>query len=213
MNRIPRGLALMAGLTALVGALPGPASAQTLRPSTVTVINTRGTSLAVYLDRAPVDIRIGTVGAYETDVLTVPWRAVGKTARVVVLPHHGLELVSPDIELEAGGNVDIFVPDNGVGWMPPEPPEMIPNPGPGVTTVTVRNEGSEAVAIFLEEARAEYRLGDLRPGQEKTITIPRWIARQAGDVELVVHPAHGLDRASRLFRLEEGAHLFVRART
>ena len=200
-----------ASLAALVP--PAHASAQMSKDqtATVTVDNTRKVPVVVYMDHGPFDTRLGTVAPHTKATLQLPpYLADGETVQVFVHPEGGEDLASQDVTVNKGQNIDILVPTNDEGYIPPPPREQIPNPGPGTTTVTVQNERNEMVTVFLEQGAFDSRIGTVAAHQEKTLMIPADLTRDAPDVEIFVHPEGGLDLASQTFDLKPDAHLLVK---
>jgi len=201
----------LASLAALVP--PAHVSAQMSKDetATVTVDNTRPVPVVVYMDRGPFDTRLGTVAPHTKATLQLPrYLAEGETVQVFVHPEGGEDLASQDVTVNKGQNIDVLVPTNDAGYVPPPPPEKIPNPGPGITTVTVQNARNEAVTVFLEQGEFDTRIGTVAPNKEKTLTIPAFLTRDRPSVEIFVHPEGGLDLASQTFDLKPDAHLLVK---
>lgn len=214
MSRVWRSLGLLLGLVATAGTIASaPASAQTTKSKTgtVTVDNARAVPVVVYLERGEFDTRLGTVPAHAKQSLDLPRYAVEEgSVRIFVHPEGGFDLATQDLTLSKGGNVDVYVPTNEVGYLPPPPPEMIPNPGAGTTTVTVKNDRAEPVTLFLERGEFDMRIGVTPANQERTFELPEWLAMERASVELFVHPERGHDMGSQHFELTKGAHLLVK---
>lgn len=214
MSRVWRSLGLLLGLVATASTIASAtASAQTMksRSGTITVDNARAVPVVVYLERGVFDTRLGTVPAHSEQTLDLPrYAAEEGMVRVFVHPEGGFDLATQDLMLKPDGNVDIYVPTNEVGYLPPPPPERIPNPGAGTTTVTVRNERAEPVTLFVERGEFDTRIGVTPANESMTFELPEWLAQERASVELFVHPERGHDLASQHFELTKGAHLLVK---
>ncbi len=214
MSRVWRSVGLLFGLVAMAGTIASAtASAQTTKSKTgtVTVDNARAVPVVVYLERGEFDMRLGTVPAHTRQALDLPrYAAEEGSVRIFVHPEGGFDLATQDLTLSLGGNVDIYVPTNEVGYLPPPPPEMIPDPGAGTTTVTVKNNRAEPVTLFLERGEFDMRIGVTPANQERTFELPEWLAMERASVELFVHPERGHDMGSEHFELTKGAHLLVK---
>lgn len=216
MNTPFRGIALVGGLVAAFVTLPAaaPLVAQSTHPSTVTRIavdNTRDVPLVVYLDREPLDVRLGSVKPHTTGLLPLPdYLADGQAVQILVHPEGGEDLASQDVTIHRGETLNVLVPTNEVGYLPPPPPEVIPNPGVGATTVTVQNLRNQPVMVFVERGEFDVRVGTAPANQETTLALPEYLARDRDDIEIFVHPEHGMDLNSQTFQLKPGAHLLVK---
>ncbi|HKJ03079.1 MAG TPA: hypothetical protein VJ997_11510 [Longimicrobiales bacterium] len=216
MNTALRGLVITGGTAAAFFSLApvAPLSAQSApkdAQTRIAVDNLRGVPIVVYLDREPLDVRLGTVKPHTTGVLPLPEYLVnGEDARVFVHPEGGQDLASQDVTIRKGETLNVVVPTNEVGYLPPPPPETIPNPGEGTTTVTVKNPRSVPVVVFIENGPFDSRIGTVPPDQETTLMIPKSLAESRSDIEIFLHPEHGLDLASQHFELKPGDHLLVK---
>lgn len=212
MNAPSRGILLAASLATLAGFTPQHITAQGSRaPAKVSVTNTRNVPVVVYLDRDPLDVRLGTVPAHSEATLTLPPNVTdGGTVRIVVHPEGGTELSTPDLEVRPGSTLMVAVPTNDTGFIPYAPTEVIPNPGPGVTTITVENGRPDDITVFLERGEFDIRLGSVLPNQSKTLQVPPRLLREGGVDEIVVHPEHGVDLASETIELKSGEHALVK---
>ena len=103
----------------------------------------------------------------------------------------------------------VAVPINDNGFAPYVPDEVIPNPGPGVTTITVNNKRTEEITAYLEHGEFDIRVGTILPNEEKTLRVPANLLRGERIDEIVVYPEHGLDLSSESVELKPGAHLLV----
>jgi hypothetical protein len=213
VNTRTRAGLVVGGLATLVALAPSHISAQTSEPgtSTVTVTNTRSVPALVYLEGGLFDIRLGMVGAHSEEMLPLPVHLErGTVLKIFVHPEGSRDLATPDLTYAPGEDFRIYVPENDVGYVRPPPAEVIPNPGEGTTTITVKNSRSETVTLFVERGNFDVRLGTIPPNQEKTLIVPERLLEGHRSVELFVHPEHGLDLASEMFELEPGAHLLVK---
>lgn len=215
MTRSWKALTLTVGTAALTGFTtapntPAPADPGPPAPPTVTVDNARSVPASVYLDQGPFDIRLGTVAPHAKATLTLPSWASERTVQVFVQPKGENDLESQDLNLSPGQNVDIYVPTNDVGYVPSPPPEVIPNPGLGTTTVTVQNRRAHEVSVFIEHGDEDIRIGRVPANQEVTLSVPEWLVRTPENVQVLLEPANGLDLTSEWFDLHKGAHLLVK---
>jgi hypothetical protein len=213
MNTKMKGLTIAAGAALMAVASFGSAAAQQMdnHATTVTVDNSRDVPVVVYLDRGPFDTRLGTVPPHEIRKLQLPESlAEGEEIQVFVHPEKGVDLSTQDLTVKIGENLDIYVPENDVGYIPPPPPRTIPNPGEGTTTVTVQNNRAVPVTVFLETGRFDTRIGTVPADKELTLMVPEWVVRAKPTVEIFVHPEGEADLSSSTFDLSSGAHLFVK---
>jgi len=215
MNIPLKRLAVVGGMVALgTAAWASPALAASLqgpKPATVTVDNTRDVPVVVYLERGPFDTRIGTVPPNSKSVLRLPPVVTGQEAvQFVVHPEGHQDLLSPDLVVRPGGNVYLYVPTNDVGFIPPPPPEVMPNPGEGTTTLTVENPRDQDVVVFVERGDFDTRIGTVRAKSDTTFYLTGFLARQEHSVDIFVHPENGTDLASHEFELKPDAHLVVK---
>jgi hypothetical protein len=209
----PRGHGLAAVLVgAVAAAWPGaaPAAGQAQPQTTVTVDNTRAVPVVVYLERGEFDDRLGTVAAHTEAILELPPHlAQGETIQIIIHPQGGADLSTPDLQVKKGGTIPIYVPTNDEGFLPPSPPERIPNPGPGTTTLTVENGRNDQVVAFIERGPFDTRIGTVPANEEKTFYLPPSLLRDQRSIQIFVRPEHGRDLASQTFELTPEAHLLV----
>jgi hypothetical protein len=215
MNIPLKRIAVVGGMVALgTGAWGSPALGASVmhpKPATVTVDNARDVPVVVYLEQGPFDTRIGTVAPHSKSVLDLPSIVTGQKAiQFVVHPEGDRDLLSPDLIVRPGGNVDLYVPTNDMGFIPLPPPEVIPNPGKGTTTLTVENPRDQDVVVFIERGDFDTRIGTVRPQSDTTFYLSGFLARQEHSVEIFVHPENGMDLASHEFELKPDAHLFLK---
>ena len=178
---------------------------------TVTVDNTREVPVVVYLERGRFDTRLGMVDARTKATLQLPrYLEDGQAVTIFVHPEGGQDLSANDLTVKNGGNLDIYVPANDAGYVPPPAPEVIANPGEGSTTITVQNERDRPVVVFLERGEFDTRIGTAPANEEVTLQVPRSLIEERPDVEIFVHPEGGEDLASQFFQLSPGAHLVVK---
>lgn len=212
MKNLMKGL-VMAGGAALIAFAPfGQAAAQQGGSAwaTLTVENTRDVPVIAYLQRDVFDIRLGTVAAHSETTLKLPrYLEDGEAIQVFVHPEGEMDLATRDLTVHPGESLKILVPTNDAGYERVQPPEMIPNPGDGTTTVTVQNDRDRQVTLFLEEGDFDVRIGTIQAHQERTMSLPKFEALDQGTVELFVHPEGGWDLASQTFELKPDAHLFI----
>jgi len=214
MNVMKQALAASLGVAAFaVLVAPVQATAQSTkdRPAVLTVDNTRSEPVTVYVDRDEFDIRVGTVPAHQKAKLQLPsYLDDGQDVQVFVHPEGGQDLASQDVTVTWGEDIDILVPTNNVGYVPPPAPEKIANPGPGTTTVTVQNPRDVPVTVFVERGEFDARIGTVAPDREVTLKIPEYLTRDESTIQIVVHPERGMDLASQDFDLKPDAHLLVK---
>ncbi|MGW8268655.1 MAG: hypothetical protein ACWGSQ_19980 [Longimicrobiales bacterium] len=202
---------LTAGAMALISFASVGAQQAHPNPTTLTVDNTRDVPVMVYLERGPFDIRLGQVPAHGQETLMLPRTMEdGEQIQVFVHPEGGVDLASDELTVKLGGTMVVTVPTNDVGFVPPPPPEKIPNPGEGTTTVTVQNNRSVPVTVFVERGEFDTRIGTVPANREETLLIPDWLARERPSAEIFVHPENGVDLESWVLDLKPGAHLFVK---
>lgn len=214
MNTAFRGL-ILAGSTFALAALAGPGPALAAgppprAPSTVTVQNNRPVPVRVYLERGEFDIPLGTVNADQEGVLPLPrYVERDETIRFIVQPTRGMDLASQDVTLPARGTLAIFVPRNDVGYRP-RARDVIPNPGPGTTTLTVRNPRDEDVEVIVEKEDVDQALGTVPPDASRTFELPSWLTAEPSEVQIFLHPRTGLDFSTSFVTLRPEAHLEVK---
>lgn len=210
MNTMMKGL-LTAGAMALISFASVGAQQAHPDPTTLTVDNTRDVPVTVYLERGLFDIRLGRVPAHGREKLMLPQTVEdGEQIQVVVHPEGGSDLASDELSVKLGKNMEILVPTNDVGFVPPPPPVKIPNPGEGTTTVTVQNNRSVPVTVFVEHGDFDTRIGTVPANREETLLVPEWLAKEKPSAEIFVHPEGGADLESWILDLKPGAHLFVK---
>jgi hypothetical protein len=212
VNTMVKGLWMAGGMALMLVASFGSAAAQQGHPNatTLTVDNTRNVPVVVYLQREFVDIRLGTVAPHGKQTLALPRTLEdGEQIQVFVHPEGGRDLATDELTVEIGNNLNVLVPENDVGYLPPPSPEKIPNPGTG-TTVTVQNNRAVPVTIYVERGDFDTRIGVVPANQERTLTIPDWLAREKPSAEIFVHPEGEADLESWFLDLAPGAHLFVK---
>jgi hypothetical protein len=213
MRMTMRGLTMAGGAALMVFASFGSAAAQQMnhKATTLTVDNARGVPVVVYLDRGAFDTRLGTVGPNQKKTLQLPGTLEdGEQIQVFVHPEGGQDLATEDLMVKVGENLEIYVPTNDVGYVPPPPAPTIPNPGEGTTTVTVQNNRAVPVTVFVEHGEFDTRIGTVPADQELTLMIPEWVVRESQTAEIFVHPEGQADLASWTLDLARGAHLFVK---
>ena len=212
MKTATRGMVMVAMAATLVSVAVGPAGAQQRQgeSTTITVRNTRKEPVVVYLDRGEFDVRLGTVGPQGTRTLELPsFLREGENVMVFVHPEGGTDLATPGFTVKKGKNLDILVPTNDVGYVPPQPPELTPNPGKGTTTLTVENNRPVEVTVLIEGSRFDTRIGTVPPTQERTLDIPDWLTGERRTAEIFIHPEGGLDLSSQSFTITPGSHLLL----
>jgi len=206
---------VVVGATLAIGALltPGPASAASppaRRAATVTVQNDRTVPVDVFLEQGDFDIRLGTVAADREGVLAVPrYLDRDERIRIIVQPRKGLEMESPYVHLPVTGTLPVLVPVSESGWVP-QPRELIPNPGPNTTTLTVENQRDQTVDVSVEFGEFDKDLGAVEAQHIRTFDLPKWLAREEGDVQVFIHPQKGFDLSSQYVQLKPHAHLEVK---
>ncbi len=174
----------------------------------MTVENRRNVPAAVYLERGPFDVRLGTVAADRTETFPLPsFLRDGEDVRVFVHPEGGVDLAAHAFTVEAGEDVNLLIPSDDSGDIPGPPPEVTSSPDEGATTVTVENDMAQEVTLYLERGDFDIRLGVVPPRQERTLIVPSQVAEQEESVELVAHPEGGVDFPTRTFQVYPGAHL------
>jgi hypothetical protein len=215
MNTIIRGVALAGGLVATFATVPAVAflGAQEAGHESLTKIsvdNMRDVPVVVYLDHGVFDTRVGTVQPNVTGVLALPKSLEnGTVVQIFVHPEGGTDLASQEITVRKGETVDVIVPPNDVGYFPPTPVE-IPDPGMKGATITVENARSQPVTIFVDKGDFDIRIGTVPANQTKTLAVPESVTRNDPDVEVFVHPEHGIDLGSQTLRMGPDAHLLVK---
>jgi hypothetical protein len=213
MKNATRCLVMVALAATLLSVRVGPAAAWQGKQNsaTITVRNTRKEPVVVYLDDGAFDIRLGTVEPQGTRTMELPsFLTEGEKVMIFVHPEGGADLATPGFTVKKGKNLDILVPTNDVGYLPPQPPELTPNPGEGTTTLTVENNRPVELTVLMEGSRFDTRLGTVPPTQERTIDIPDWLAGQRRTAEIIIHPEGGLDLSSQSFTLTPGSHLLLK---
>lgn len=213
MNRIHRSIAASLGVMALTVLVPptqGAAQGQHGTPATITLDNTRGVPVVVYLEQGDFDLRLGMVAAHETQKLALPkYLDDDQVVQVFVHPEGGVDLASQDVTVKRGENIKVYVPESDNGYVPPAPPETIPNPGQGTTTVTVKNPRAKMVTVFVEQGAFDTRIGTVPADQERTLEIPTRLTEGREGVEIFIHPEGGVDLSSHYMDLHKGAHLLI----
>lgn len=213
MKTAAKGITLATGFVLLA---LGSVSAQ--QPgkgtATVTVENTRAAPVMVYLERGMFDIRLGRVAPHSQQTLPLPSTLEdGEQIQIVMHPAGGVDLTTGDFSVKLGATIDVLVPANDVGYVAPPPPETIPNPGAGTTTITVQNNRAVPVTVFVERGDFDTRIGTVPANQELTLMVPEWLAREKPSAQIFVHPEGEGDLESWTLDLAPGAHLFVKVPT
>ncbi|MGE0159240.1 MAG: hypothetical protein AB7T31_07485 [Gemmatimonadales bacterium] len=206
---------LFAPALALAGVAAASAHLSAQVPTTVTVENTRNVPVVVYLERGFYDARLGTVPPLRTSVLSLPITLEdGDAVQFIVHPEGGIDLATPlGLHATQGTPLEIFVPTNNAGFVPPQPPPMIPyagGEGAGVATVTVENQSRRPAVVFVERGEFDTRIGTVGAGLTETLPLPGWLTRREQQADIFVHVEGGADLASQQFELAPNAHLFVR---
>lgn len=212
MNTTMKGFVAASGATLMALTSFGFAAAQQANaaPPEMEVENLRNVPVVAYLERGPFDVRLGTVPPHQTeDFALPPYLEDGEDVQAFVHPEGGVDLATRDFTVHSGGVVTLLVPVDNEGDVPGPAPEVIENPGPESATVTVQNDMKSQVTIFMDQGQYDIRLGTIPPGQERTLTLPKWIVQDEGSVELFAHPEGGLDFATRTFQVYPGAHLLM----
>ena len=216
MKTVIKGLMMLGGLTAMVGFVPaGSARAHTNtrkhQSGTVTVDNTRGVKVSVYLDENTYDVPLGTVAPHAEATLTLPrYLLDGDQIGFIVHPTQGEDLNVEDVTFRQGKNLDLYVPSSDDGYIPPPPPETIPNPGKGTTTLTVQNPRNQDLMVTLQRGPFNTRLGVAPANRETTLVIPPSLTLGDPDVEIFLRPKGGLDLDTATFTLDRDAHLLLK---
>jgi len=179
------------------------------------VENLRDVAATVYLEEGQFDRRLGIVPSETKEILQLPeGLRDGEQIQVVVKPEGESELTSGDLEVKFGSNLDILVPEQGMGVLSPVVPETIPEPPQGSTTVTVNNDYSVPVTVYIENGDFDTRIGSVPSKDEETLMIPDRLTVDGPEgmesVAIFVHPEGGLDMASHIFELKPGAHLLLK---
>jgi hypothetical protein len=177
----------------------------------VAVDNTRAVPVTIYLERGAFDSRLGTIAAHTKGTLTLP-RSItaSETIRIVVHPAGGIDLSTPDLTMKRGETLEVYVPLGNEGFLPPPPEEVIPNPGPGTTTLTVENESDRKVTVYIERGDFDTRIGMVDAHGKATFSLPPEVVRDDRSLEIFVHPDLGQDLASQTLEVHRGAHLLVK---
>ena len=212
MNAALKGLVLTLGTFGLIAAPTAvlAASPPVKSPPAVRVENTRPVPVVVYLERGELDTRLGTVAPDATKTLALPrYVDQDQEARVLVQPKDGFDLSSQDITVPKAGTLNVLVPENSSGYMPP-PADVIPNPGVGTTTMTVENPRNDKVTVYVEYGDFDTKIGTVPADGIITLDIPAWLTRDQQDVTVFLHPHNGLDLETGQFTLKKGAHLEVK---
>jgi hypothetical protein len=217
MNRMTQRFVMASGVAVAALAAFGPAAAQdgNAIPRTVTVFNDRPVPVVVYLDQGEFDTRLGTVPARSTEVLNLPeYLNEDASVDVIVHPEGGEDLSAGPITLEVGKKLEVLVPTDEDGYIPPPREKAIPEPAAeGTTTVTVENVRDQQVTVFLERGLLDVRVGVVPPHQEETLSIPSSLTGDAKDVEIFFHPEGGSDMINHVFDLKAGEHLVIEVPT
>lgn len=198
-----------------LGALAVPSPAFAASPparsqAKITVQNDRPVAIDVYLQNGYFDTKIGTVAPDRETALNVPKYLEGQDVQIFVRPQIGLELETPDVVLPTHGTLDILVPNNDVGYVVQPKEDVIPNPGPNTTTLTVRNPRDQAVEVVIERGEFDTTLGTVEPDHSRTFDLPASLTREPQDVKIFMVPTEGLELSSQYFLLKPHAHLEVK---
>lgn len=213
MKTMMKGLMMIGGLTAMVGFVPsGPVHPPKTKQhsATVTVDNTRGVPVTVYLDQDQSNVSLGTVAADTKATLALPpYLLDGDEIGFTVHPTRGEDLGVENLTFQEGKDLRLFVPKSNDGYIPPPPPVKILNPGPGTTTVTVVNPTDQSVTVTLQHGGFDTSLGVAPAGRETTLVVPPAIAFGNPEVQIFLTPNGGLDLDTPTFTLNRDAHLMV----
>ena len=213
MNRMMQGFVMASGMVLAALAAFSPAAAQDGNiPTTVTVFNDRPVPVVVYLDQGEFDTRLGTVPAESTEVLDLPkYLDENASVDVVVHPEGGEDLSAGPITLEVGKKLEVLVPTDADGYIPPPREKTIPEPAAEgtTTTLTVENARDQQVTVFLERGLLDVRVGVVPAHQEETLLIPPSLTENAEEVDIFFHPEGGRDLVNHIFELKSGEHLNI----
>jgi len=77
------------------------------------------------------------------------------------------------------------------------------------TAVTVDNELSTPVRVYLEHDDIDMRLGVVAAGDNASFMIPSWLVQDGEEVQLFVNPGKGFEESTGLIPLEPSEHLEV----
>ena len=212
MHRMTQRFVMASGVVVAALAAFSPAAAQdgNAIPRTVTVFNDRPVPVVVYLDQGEFDTRLGTVPAESTEVLNLPeYLNEDASVDVIVHPEGGEDLSAGPITLEVGKKLEVLVPTDEEGYIPPPPAETIPEPAEGTTSVTVENSRDQQVTVFLERGLLDVRVGVVPAHQEETVLIPSSLTENTKEVDLFLHPEGGQDLVNHVFELKPGEHLVI----
>jgi hypothetical protein len=88
-----------------------------------------------------------------------------------------------------------------------QPPTAVPDPLDN--SVTVQNNRTVPVTIYMEYGAFDRRLGVVPPLQTATLALPTWAVNGRQSIQLFVHPEGELDLASQVFSLGPPARLGI----
>ncbi len=220
MKTIFKGLMMVGGLAAMVAFVPsGPGNTRAAKKHSNTAIvdNTRAVPVTVYLDpdQDPSGaVKLGTVAPHSEATLALPpYLLEGDEIGITVHPAHGQNLGVQDLTFQKGKSLDIYVPKTNDGYIPPPPPETIPNPGKGTTTLTVQNPGNRDLVVSMQHGPFDTRLGLAPADRETTLVIPPALTLGDPRIQVFLTPKDGLDLDTPVFTLDRDAHLLVKVPT
>ena len=85
-------------------------------------------------------------------------------------------------------------------FLTPGPASAAGPPVRHAPTVTIQNNRSVPVTVFVERGNFDTPIGTVDADRETVLSVPRYLAND-GDVRIVIHPKRGLDLESPYLRL------------
>jgi hypothetical protein len=200
-----------AAATQLSGQHAGPSSAR----GTVTVQNNRDVPVTVYVDHAPLEVRIGTVAPMQIASLPLPEgdAVAGREVRFYLHPSRGPDLKAEAFIAHPGARIGLMIPDRSgaraaAAQEAARMTAVLPLEERSATTLTVENRRPGDDAVFLDWGPFETRLGMVPGGSTATFRVPQNLLGRS--LEIVIRPHQGQDLESESITVRPGEHLGVR---
>jgi anti-sigma-K factor RskA len=78
---------------------------------------------------------------------------------------------------------------------------------PAAVTLTVQNNRSVPVTVFVDENDLDIRLGEVSAMRTATLVLPKWVSEAGNELQIFVHPEGGIDLNAQIYDVHPGAHL------
>lgn len=177
----------------------------------VTVQNDRATPVAVYLEAAGIDRRLGVVAAGDVATLPLPsWAVNGRsTVRLLARPEGaGTSVATPLFPLSGTVRVGLLVPPSGIASIDSVPVPLTAEERAS-TTITIDNPRNKPMIVFAEQGVRSVRLGEIPANTQATLSFPKELIKRGDAIRVFVRPVGAADVATRALNLKTGDHIAV----